>query len=107
MAFVERLAEIYLSYAEALNEVNNGPTAEAYRCVNIVRSRAGLGNLPSGLSKDNFREALLNERACEFGMEEVRWFDIIRWKREDIFKKQLHGMNITKTGTTSLIQLSL
>lgn len=93
-----RLPEIYLSYAEASNEANNGPTAEAYRCVNLVRSRVGLENLPSGLTKDQFREAVLNERACEFGYEEVRWFDLIRWKRADDFTKKLHGLNIRRNG---------
>lgn len=95
-----RLAEIYLSYAEAANEVNNGPTAEAYRCVNIVRNRVGLGDLPTGLSKEEFREVILNERACEFGYEEVRWYDIIRWKREDIFKKDIKGLNIYRDPNT-------
>lgn len=99
-----RLAEIYLSYAEAINEVNNGPNTEAYRCVNIIRNRVGLGNLPTGLSKVDFRECILNERACEFGMEEVRWFDIIRWKKVDVFAKQLHGMNITKVGASLTYQ---
>jgi hypothetical protein len=93
-----RLPEIYLSYAEAINELNDGPTAEAYRCVNVVRKRVGLGDLPTGLNKVQFREAILNERACEFGYEEVRFFDMIRWKREDDFKKKLHGMNIRKDG---------
>lgn len=93
-----RLPEIYLSFAEASNEVNNGPTAEAYRCVNLVRNRVGLGNLPMGLNKDQFREAVLNERACELCYEEVRWFDLIRWKRADDFKKKLHGLNIRKKG---------
>lgn len=93
-----RLPEIYLSYAEASNEVNNGPTTESYRCVNIVRNRVGMSNLPLGLSKEQFREAVLNERACEFGYEEIRWFDLIRWKRADDFKKNLHGVNIYKNG---------
>lgn len=91
-----RLPEIYLSLAEAANEVNNGPTAEAYRCVNIVRNRVGLGDLPAGLTKEQFREAVLTERACEFGYEEVRWFDLIRWKRQDIFTKPITGLNILK-----------
>ena len=93
-----RLAEIYLSYAEAINEFSNGPTAEAYRCVNIVRNRVNLPNLTPGLTKEQFREAILVERACEFGFEEVRWFDLVRWKREADFKKPLYKMDITKTG---------
>lgn len=92
-----RLPEIYLSYAEAINEYEGAPNAEAYRCVNIVRNRVGLGNLPQNLSKEQFREAVLTERSCEFGWEEVHWFDLVRWKREQDFTKTLHGVNITKS----------
>lgn len=91
-----RLSEIYLSYAEALNEINGGPTAEAYDAVNRIRDRVGLSDLPSGMSQSEFREAVLKERACEFGYEEVRWFDIIRWKRGDLFQQALHGVNTTQ-----------
>lgn len=94
-----RMAEIYLSYAEAINEFSNGPTAEAYRCVNVVRNRVGLGALAAGLTKEQFREAVLLERALEFGMEEVRWFDLIRWKRESDFKKKLYGVNISRSAS--------
>lgn len=92
-----RMAEVYLINAEALNEINNGPNTEAYRCVNIVRNRVGLPGLPAGLTKEQFREAVILERALEFGMEEVRWFDLIRWKREADFKKTLQGMNTRGT----------
>ena len=87
-----RFAEVLLSYAEAINEYNGEPNALAYDCVNRVRNRVGLGNLPTGLSKENFRKALLNERALEFGFEEVRWFDLIRWKMENEFQKTLYGL---------------
>lgn len=91
-----RLSEIYLSYAEALNEANGGPNAEAYAAVNKVRNRVGLKNLPAGLSQEEFRAAVLKERACEFGYEEVRWFDLIRWKRADVFQQKLHGVDTHK-----------
>lgn len=103
-----RLAEIYLTYAEALNEVNDGPNEEAYRCVNKIRNRVGLANLPKGLTKEQFRESVLTERACEFGYEEIRWFDLIRWKRDKDFTKPLRGLNIQKNGnvlTYSVFQL--
>lgn len=93
-----RLPEIYLSYAEALNEINGGPTPEAYHYVNIVRQRVELSGLPSGLSQEEFRAAVLKERACEFGYEEVRWFDLIRWKQEDRFTMTLHGTNTYNNG---------
>lgn len=90
-----RLSEVYLSIAEALNEA--GRTGEAYEYVKLVRDRVDMDNIPDGLSKEEFREAILRERALEFGYENVRFFDLIRWKREDIFKKQLHGLDITST----------
>ncbi|MCW0483924.1 RagB/SusD family nutrient uptake outer membrane protein [Gaoshiqia sediminis] len=93
-----RLPEIYLSYAEALNEINGGPTAQAYDYVNKVRNRVNLGNLPGGLSQEEFREAVLRERVLELGFEEVRWYDLIRWKKEEDFQKKLYGMDISKNG---------
>jgi hypothetical protein len=93
-----RLSEIYLTYAEALNEANGGPTAEAYAAINIVRSRVGLNSL-SGLNQIQFRAAVLRERALELGFEEVRWFDLIRWKQENVFKQKLNGVNTTRATT--------
>ena len=85
-----RLAEIYLSYAEALNEL--GRTGEAYEWVDKVRGRVGLPKLQRNLSQEQFREMVLNERAVEFGFEEIRWFDLVRWKRAEDFTKPLYGV---------------
>lgn len=99
-----RLAEVFLSYAEALNEANGGPDGLAYRYVNLVRERVGLKTLqelhPEGLDQQQFREAVLRERACELGYEEVRFFDLIRWKRESDFTKPLHGLSVYRHKTT-------
>lgn len=93
-----RLAEIYLTYAEALNEIG-GPSAEAYAAINKVRNRVQMpgvtNDLKPGLSKNQFREAVLTERALEFGYEEVRWYDITRHLLDDVFTKRLHG-EVTK-----------
>jgi hypothetical protein len=94
-----RLAEIYLTAAEALNEANGGPTADAYRYVNIVRARVGLAGLAAGLSQVDFREAVLEERAKELGFEQVRWFDLVRWKREDRFTSPYTKLELTKTNS--------
>lgn len=80
---VMRYSEILLIYAEALNEAYTGPTGEAYAAINQVRARARNGNntvLPdlTGLSRDEFREALLNERRHEFVSEGQRWYDLVR-----------------------------
>lgn len=96
-----RLAEIYLSHAEALNQLNatDALGKNALHYVNVVRNRVGMGNLQN-LSGDNLLQAILRERACEFGWEEVRFFDLIRWKREADFTKRLNGLNIYRHKTT-------
>ena len=75
---VLRFADVLLIYAEALNEVNNGPTQEAYNAINQVRSRAGVPDLPDGLDQGAFRDAVLQERAWELCFEGHRWFDLKR-----------------------------
>lgn len=89
-----RLAEVFLSYAEAINEANGGPTDEAYDLVDRVRLRVGLSKLDRTMNQKEFREAVLRERACELGYEEVRWFDIVRWKNAEAFKAPIQGVNM-------------
>ncbi|MGM9737633.1 MAG: RagB/SusD family nutrient uptake outer membrane protein [Candidatus Cryptobacteroides sp.] len=86
-----RMAEIYLIYAEAANQFENGPSQLAYERVNAVRSRVGLSPLKN-MDMQTFHNAVMKERACELGMENCRWFDIVRWKMEDAFKATLRGM---------------
>lgn len=86
-----RLPEVYLSYAEIVNQLD-GPTTEAYKYVNKVRSRVGLSGLREKMDKKQFLEAVLRERALEFGYEEVRWFDLIRYDRHADFTKKLYGL---------------
>jgi hypothetical protein len=87
-----RYAEVLLIKAEAENELN-GPTAAAYDAINQVRRRAywspylniqqspsdGSALELSGLSQEEFREKLREERRLEFILEGQRWFDLIRW----------------------------
>ncbi len=90
-----RLPEVLLSAAEAYNEADGAPSAEAYGFVNRVRARVGLSPLPEGMDKMAFRKAVLKERALEFGYEEVRWFDLVRWGMKDDFTKTLYGLYST------------
>jgi hypothetical protein len=87
-----RLAEIYLNYAEAANQYDGSPSSLALQRVNDVRARVGLPGLPANMSKDDFHQAVLKERCCELGFEEIRWYDLIRWKMEDRFKVTLRGL---------------
>lgn len=96
-----RYAETLLNYAEALNEAI-GPTAEVYNSINAVRTRAGIPSLPSGLSKDAMRAKIRNERAVEFAFEDMRWWDILRWKKgPEIVAQPLYGMRITRPTPTT------
>lgn len=74
-----RLAEMKLLYAEAANEANGGPTPEAYQQINDIRRRAGLADLPLGLTKDQFRARVMLEESIEFLGEGKRHYDLVRW----------------------------
>lgn len=72
-----RLADAYLMFAEAENELN-GPTTEAYGAINIIRERAGVPML-NNLTKEQFHQAVMNERKWELAFENHRRWDLIRW----------------------------
>jgi len=80
---VLRYSDVLLMFAEASNEVNGGPTSEAYQMINRVRNRAfgGSDHELSGLSQQQFREAVWKERRLEFAAEAERWFDLKRTDR--------------------------
>jgi len=89
--FVIRMAEVYLIKAEAENELN-GPTAEAYDAFNKLRERARKANgttrttpanLAPGLSKEDFRMKVFDERGLELVGEGIRWFDSVRMRYKD------------------------
>ena len=98
-----RLPEIYLNIAEAMNELGKATEKDefgrdAYDYVNLVRERVKMPALTnqkvaSGLP---LREAILHERAVEMGFEEVRYFDLVRWKRSDLFKTDIERLVITR-----------
>jgi len=77
---VFRYSHVLLMAAEALNETNGGPTANAYTYINAVRTRAGLTDL-SGLDQSTFRTAVYHEQRVEVAFEGHRWFDLLRTGR--------------------------
>ncbi len=87
-----RLADLYLLYAEAVNE-SNGPTdAEIYKYLDLIRVRAGLkgvkeswdASVVDGLSKlgnqEYVRQLIRRERGIELAFEGNRFWDLRRWK---------------------------
>lgn len=98
-----RLGEVYLTLAEALNEAQ-GPVQAAYDAVNTIRARSGMPNLPAGLSKDEFRARIRNERTIELAYEEHRFYDIRRWliaENEGVMKGNFYGIKISKVAGTN------
>ncbi len=94
---VMRYSDVLLMYAEAENELN-GPTTEAKNLLKQVRKRAFdaedqnrmveqyVNNLTT---QEDFHNAIVNERAWEFGGECLRKFDLGRWN--------LYGKKILET----------
>ncbi len=101
---VFRYAEILLNYAEALNEAQ-GPVADVYKYVNLVRARVGVAMpaLPVGLTQVQMRTRIQNERRVELCFEGHRFYDIRRWKLgEQFLNKAISGMQITANATGTL-----
>jgi starch-binding outer membrane protein, SusD/RagB family len=92
-----RYAEILLNDAEAINEAQ-GP-ANAYAPINQVRNRAGMPNLPLGLTQSEMRLRIQNERKVELAFEEHRFWDVRRWKiASTINNMTAMGVSITNVG---------
>lgn len=98
---VLRYADILLIKAEAINELNNGPSSEAYEAINQVRRRAfrhsltepSTDDVPSGLDYTSFKKALQSERLFELTYEQSHWLDLVRWK---IFVKTLKESGVNE-----------
>lgn len=96
-----RLADLYLLYAEALSEYNDGPNGEAIDFLNDVRERSGMpiydeSNYPGGSSRERFHNAIKYERKVELFMEGHRYFDLRRWKEGQELNLDMTGAIITK-----------
>ena len=95
---VFRVNEFLLSYAEALNEFS-GPVTEAFDAVNKVRTRSGMPDVETSLSKTQFRERIHNERDIELAFEDHRLFDIRRWmiaEQDGVMSGNMWGLEINK-----------
>ena len=109
-----RLAELYLNYAEALNEAY-GPSQAVYDALNVVRSRAGIpdvevvwsdSNLAKNVNKhttqSGLREIIRQERMIELAFEGHRYNDIRRWKLADqYFNSNVRGWSVDENSDAS------
>jgi hypothetical protein len=101
---VLRLADLYLMYAEALNEFS-GPSATVFTYLDMIRARAGLkgvkeswltySNKPNKPdTKDGLRQIIKQERTIELAFEGKRFWDIRRWKEINVLNEQPLGWNV-------------
>jgi hypothetical protein len=95
-----RVADIYLMYAEA-GAAAGGPSYKSSKCsetavdaINVLRDRVGAGHVADKYltDKNKFMDEARRERACELGMTNNRYYDMIRYKRTDWMTKRLHGL---------------
>lgn len=88
-----RLADLYLMYAEALNESLASPNSTIYDYVDRIRERAGLEGVVDSwqkyskfpnkpASKEGMRDIIRKERLNELALEGKRFWDLRRWKVE-------------------------
>lgn len=106
---IVRLGDLYLLYAEALNETKATPDAEVYEYIQKVRDKAGLDIETGSLletwvqysneplrpkSKAGMREIIHQERLIELSFEGQRFFDLRRWKKSfEYCNRPIRGWN--------------
>lgn len=101
-----RLADLYLLYAEALNETLTAPNQDVYKYVDMIRKRTGLEGVVEAwnkystfpqkpLSKNGMREIIHRERNIELVFEGHRFWDTRRWKEAiNYYNEPVRGWNI-------------
>ena len=113
-----RYADVLLMFAEADNELNNGPTADAQEALKTVRKRAFAAEDQADMvdayvaaagNKEAFLKLVLDERKWEFAGENMRWKDLVRnnMYAEKVFFTFLDYFAMTEAmdGTSSYIDM--
>jgi len=98
-----RYAEIYLNYAEAVNEAYGpnsrypGTVLTARQALNQIRQRSELPNIASTSDPSVLREKIRHERRIEFAFEDHRFWDVRRWMiASDVLNSIIKGVDIEK-----------
>jgi hypothetical protein len=99
-----RLAELYLNYAEALNEAyGTARHIEVIQYLDLIRERSGVPSVldawslvgKSSFSKEEMRAIIQQERNIELCYEGHRAWDVRRWKQGELFNTPVQGLDIT------------
>lgn len=106
-----RLADLYLMYAEALNE-SDGPVADVFTYIDKIRVRAGLKGVKEAWttysvnptkfeSQAGMREIIRQERGIELAFEGSRYWDIRRWKTAaNLLNQPITGWSVFQQATS-------
>jgi len=102
-----RMAEVYLNYVEAMNELTETHTVdgltvsrdvdEMRKYFNMIRYRAGLPGLTNAelADRDRMRDIILRERRIEMAWEQRRYHDLRRTKRAIVHENEIQmGLNV-------------
>jgi len=113
-----RLGDLYLLYAEALNEAG-GPTAEVFKYLDMIREKAGLKGVEESWSnysrnptkyttKAGLREIIHRERTIEFALEGERFWDLRRWKEAPIeLNKPITGWDVDQSSNQDYYRVKI
>ncbi len=111
-----RLADVYLMYAEALNEVS-GPVEDVHKYLDLIRERAGLKSVTESwtnysknpakpTTKEGMREIIRQERLIELAFEGNRFWDLRRWKKAaEELNSPVLGWNISQKDALDYYQI--
>ena len=105
-----RLTDLYLLYAECINEVegpNGAHSADMFKYIDAIRSRAGIPDVKTAWeqysnnpdyykSQAGMRDIIHKERLNELAFESQRFWDLRRWKEAPAeYQKGIYGFHVT------------
>ncbi len=94
-----RYADVLLMKAEALSQ--KGDYTAAYRIINEIRERAGVGAISIANTPTAYEDAILEERALELAFEGKRWFDLLRMGRRNNYARKSKLIDIIVSNVPS------
>jgi hypothetical protein len=113
-----RLTDLFLLYAEALNEID-GPGNEVYQWIDTVRLRAGIPGVEESYAralpefrnkpyeKSTLREIIKRERLIELAFEGQRFWDLRRWKDAlRYYSEPVRGWNYRESSIAGYYQVT-
>lgn len=113
-----RLADLYLLYAEALNETMAAPNSDVFKYLDLIRDRAGLKGVVESwntyskypqkyATKEGMRDIIQRERSIELAFEEQRLWDVRRWnKATENLAGTVKGWNYFGTGNVDFYRVT-